>query len=87
MPPSVVTVTSAVPTPGGDVAVIWVSLSSVKDARLLPNLTAGFTPHPKSVPVIVTLVPPEVEPLADEIEVIVGTLQNAKTSEVVPRIK
>jgi len=62
VPPSVVTVTSTVPTPAGEVAVIWVALSTVKEpAALLPNLTA-VTPE-KLVPVMVTLVPPDVGPV------------------------
>jgi hypothetical protein len=35
--------------------------------------------------VIVTLVPPEVEPLAGETEVTVGALQSANASGTVPR--
>jgi hypothetical protein len=62
VPLSVVTVTSTVPTPAGEVAVIWVVLSTVKEpAALLPNLTA-VTPE-KLVPVMVTLVPPDVGPV------------------------
>src|SRR6516162_5634439 len=62
VPPAVVTVTSTVPTPAGEVAVIWVALSTVKEpAALLPNLTA-VTPE-KLVPVMVTLVPPDVGPV------------------------
>ena len=57
VPASVVTVTSTVPTPAGEVAVIWVALSTVKEpAALLPNLTA-VAPE-KLVPVMVTLLPP-----------------------------
>src|SRR5262249_60404699 len=56
------TVTSTVPTPAGEVAVIWVALSTVKEpAALLPNLTA-VTPE-KLVPVMVTPVPPDVGPV------------------------
>src|SRR5262249_3934951 len=59
VPPAVVTVTSTVPTPVGEVAVIWVALSTVKEpAALLPNLTA-VAPE-KLVPVMVTLLPPDV---------------------------
>src|SRR6516164_5504503 len=62
VPPAVVTVTSTGPTPAGEVAVIWVALSTVKEpAALLPNLTA-VTPE-KLVPVMVTLVPPDVGPV------------------------
>src|SRR5262249_25381663 len=53
VPPAVVTVTSTVPTPAGEVVVIWVALSTVKEpAALLPNLTA-VAPE-KLVPVMVT---------------------------------
>src|SRR5258708_37061249 len=62
VPPAVVTVTSTVPTPVGEVAVIWVALSTVKEAAaLLPKLTA-VAPE-KLVPVMVTLVPPDVGPV------------------------
>jgi hypothetical protein len=57
VPAAVVTVTSRVPIPAGEVAVIWVALLTVKEpAALLPNLTA-VAPE-KLVPVMVTLVPP-----------------------------
>jgi hypothetical protein len=57
VPPAVVTVTSTVPIPAGEVAVIWVALLTAKEAAaLLPNLTA-VAPE-KLVPVMVTLVPP-----------------------------
>jgi hypothetical protein len=57
VPPEVVTVTSTVPIPAGEVALIWVALLTVKEpAALLPNLTA-VAPE-KLVPVTVTLVPP-----------------------------
>src|SRR5258708_20924111 len=62
VPPAVVTVTSTVPTPVGEVAVIWVALLTVKEAAaLLPNLTA-VAPE-KLVPVMVTLLPPDVGPV------------------------
>src|SRR5258707_13110330 len=62
VPPAVVTVTSTVPTPAGEVAVIWVALLTVKEAAaLLPKLTA-VAPE-KLVPVMVTLVPPDVGPV------------------------
>ena len=57
VPPEVVTVTSTVPIPAGEVAVIWVVLLTMKEpAALLPNLTAVTSE--KLVPVMVTLVPP-----------------------------
>jgi hypothetical protein len=61
VPPGVVTVTSAVPEPAGVVAVICVGLSNEKlAAGVAPNLTAVASV--KSVPVIVTVVPPAVGP-------------------------
>ena len=62
VPPVVVTVMSTVPAvPAGEVAVIWVSLSTVKlCAGVLPKLTAVAPVKP--VPVIVTVVPPVVGP-------------------------
>ena len=56
VPAGVVTVTSTVPLPGGDTAVIAVSESNVKWAGADPNLTP-VAPL-KSVPVTVTVVPP-----------------------------
>jgi hypothetical protein len=71
VPPLVVTVTSTVPIPAGEVAVIWVALLTVKAlAALLPNLTA-VTPK-KLVPVMVTLVPPDVGPVFGMTLVTVG---------------
>ena len=71
VPPSVVTVTSTVPTPAGEGAVIWVALSTVKEpAALLPNLTAVTSE--KLVPVMVTLVPPDVGPVLGLTLVTVG---------------
>ena len=71
MPPSVVTVTSTVPLPAGDVAVIEVALLiTTEAAAVLPNLTVEAPV--KLVPVIVTLVPPVVGPLVGEIDVTVG---------------
>ena len=57
MPPVVVTVTSTVPVPPGEVAVICVGLLIEKLVALVaPNLTAVAVE--KFVPVIVTAVPP-----------------------------
>jgi hypothetical protein len=76
VPPAVVTATSTVPTPVGEVAVIWVALSTVKEpAALLPNLTA-VAPE-KLVPVMVTLVPPDVGPVFGLTLVTVGSLDCA----------
>ena len=53
----VVTVTSAIPEPAGEVAVILISELTVKlVAAVEPNLTAVAPVNP--VPVIVTVVPP-----------------------------
>ena len=61
MPLGVVTVTSAMPAPAGEVAVICVGLTTEKlAAGVAPKLTA-LAPV-KSVPVIVTLVPPAAGP-------------------------
>jgi hypothetical protein len=64
----VTTVTSTVPLPGGVVAVIWVSESTVSaGAPALPKSTAVAPVKP--LPVIVTLSPPSALPLAGEIAV------------------
>jgi hypothetical protein len=67
----VVTVTSTVPVPAGDVAVIDVVELTVKlVAAVAPKVTAVVPV--KFVPVIVTEVPPVVGPAVGEIEVTVG---------------
>ena len=71
MPPVVVTLTSTVPVPAGEVAVIEVAELTVKPvAGVAPNVTA--VAPVKLVPVIVTEVPPVDGPDVGEIEVIVG---------------
>ncbi len=71
MPPAVVTRTSTVPVPAGDVAVIWVAELTVKPvAGVAPKTTAVAPVRP--VPVIVTVVPPEPGPDVGEIDVTVG---------------
>ena len=71
VPPAVVTLTSTVPLPEGDVAVIWVAELTVKPvAAVAPKVTA-VAPE-KLVPVMITLVPPVVGPDVGEIEVTVG---------------
>ena len=71
MPPTVVTVTSTVPVPAGDVAVIEVAELTVKLVALVaPNFTAVAPVN--AVPVIVTEVPPAVGPAVGEIEVTAG---------------
>src|SRR5437588_1116299 len=61
VPAGVVTVTSTVPVPAGDVAVIDVGEATVKPAFAAPNLTA--VAPPKLLPEIVTAVPPAGGPL------------------------
>ncbi len=61
VPPTVVTVTSTVPVPAGEVAVIEVAESAVMVAAFDPKSTA-LAPS-RLVPVMVTLVPPPVGPL------------------------
>lgn len=57
-----VTVTSTAPVPAGEVAVICVALTTLKElAAVLPNLTAVVPV--KLVPVMVTDVPPVAGPL------------------------
>jgi len=62
VPFSLVTVTSTVPIPAGEVAVIWVALLTVKEAAALPPKLTAVAPE-KLVPVMVTLVPPDVGPV------------------------
>jgi hypothetical protein len=66
----VVTVTSTVPLPAGEVAEIEVAELTVKAAGTVPKFTA--VAPVKFVPVIVTLVPPAAGPLFGEIDVTVG---------------
>ena len=62
VPAGVVTRTSTVPMPGGAVATILLADDSENDAAaVVPNLTA-LAPL-KTLPVIVTLVPPTAGPL------------------------
>jgi hypothetical protein len=71
IPPGVVTVTSTVPAPAGEVAVICVALFIVNVvAAVAPNFTA--VAPVKFVPVMVTLVPPAVGPLVGFTDVTVG---------------
>ena len=64
VPSAVATVMSAVPEPGGLVAVISVPETMVKSAAVPPKLTPVAPVKP--VPVIVTLVPPALVPPAGE---------------------
>ena len=71
VPPAVVTVTSTVPLPAGDVAVIEVALLTVTDvAAVLPNFT--LVAPVRFVPVMVTLVPPALGPVFGLMLVTVG---------------
>ena len=71
MPPGVVTVTSTVPEPAGEVAVICVADSALSELALVePNLTS-LAPV-RFVPVIVTVVPPAAGPLVGSTFVTVG---------------
>ena len=71
VPPTEVILTSTVPVPEGDVAVIWVAELTVKPvAGVAPKVTA-VAPE-KLVPVMVTVVPPAPGPDVGEIELTVG---------------
>ena len=71
VPPVVVTLTSTVPVPAGEVAVIVVAETTVKPvAAVAPNVTA--VAPVKLVPVMVTVVPPPPGPEVGEIDVTVG---------------
>src|ERR1035437_6824331 len=71
VPPGPVTVTSTVPVPGGETAVIDVSELTVKLAAApVPKLTAVAPAN--ALPVIITLVPPAVVPLGGLIAVPTG---------------
>ncbi len=71
VPPVVVTLTSTVLVPAGEVAVIEVAELTVKvAAAVAPNATA--VAPVRLVPVIVTLVPPAAGPDVGEIELTAG---------------
>ena len=71
MPPGVLTVTSTVPEPAGEVAVTCVADSALSALAFAePNLTS-LAPV-RFVPVIVTVVPPAAGPLVGETFVTVG---------------
>jgi hypothetical protein len=71
VPPAVVTRTSTVPEPTGEVAVIEVAELTVKPvAAVAPNVTEVAPVKP--VPVIVTDVPPVPKPDVGAIDVTVG---------------
>ena len=70
VPLGVVTVTSTVPVPAGEVAVIEPAVSAVMVAALVPKSTA-VAPE-RLVPVMVTEVPPPAGPVVGLMEVTVG---------------
>ena len=70
VPPAVVTVTSTVPVPAGEVTVMEVAVSAVTVPAVVPNLTA--VAFARLVPVTVTLVPPAPGPEVGLTAVTVG---------------
>ncbi len=79
VPSGVVTSTVTSPVPAGAIAVIWVSLLTVKAvAAVSPKVTA-VAPE-KCFPVSVTVVPPDVGPAAGEIDATFGS--GGMTSQV-----
>ncbi|HWM82259.1 MAG TPA: hypothetical protein VNQ56_09375 [Pseudolabrys sp.] len=60
------TVTSTVPVPGGTVAVICVSLTTLKEVAALPPNVTAMVLHQKPSPVMVTTAPPAAGPLAGD---------------------
>lgn len=76
VPPGPTTVTSTVPVPAGEVAVIWVSLSTViAVAAVVPKFTAVAPVN--RLPVTVTLSPPAAAPF-------VGLMPLTSGDEVLP---
>ena len=71
MPPVVVTVTSTVPLPAGEVAVIDVALFTVNDEALAPPNFTAVAPV-KLVPDRATDVPPAAGPVPGESAVTAG---------------
>jgi hypothetical protein len=83
VPPEFVTVTSTVPLPAGEVAVIDVALLTVNEvAAVPPNFTAVAPVN--DVPVMVTGVPPAPGPLFGEMEVTDGGRTCAWASRLAP---
>lgn len=78
VPLGVTTVISTAPVPRGEVAVIWVSLFSVKVAKAAPNLTDVAPVNP--LPVMTTPVPPASGPLFVLIPDTTGTVKYANLS-------
>ena len=71
VPSGPVTVTSTVPVPGGEVAVICESESTVMDTAAVPPNWTSVAPV-KPLPSIVTVVPPASGPLAGLMPVTAG---------------
>ena len=71
VPTGVTTVTSCTPVPAGAVAVTWVAELTVKLVALVAPKRTAVAPV-KVTPVIVTTVPPAVEPEAGLIPVTAG---------------
>ncbi|GGO99709.1 hypothetical protein GCM10012280_66790 [Wenjunlia tyrosinilytica] len=85
VPPGVTTVTLTVPEPAGAAVVIWVALTGVNDTDVAPNLTV--VAPVKSVPVIVTGVPPAFEPPLGLRLVMTGTMAHSFwLTHAVPRL-
>ena len=70
MPPAVVTVTSTVPVPGGEVTVTELAVFAVIDAPVEPKWTA--VAEPRFEPEMTTLVPPDAGPEVGEMPVTAG---------------
>ena len=83
VPPKFVTVTSTVPLPAGEVAVIDVALVTVNEAAAEPPNRTAVT-RIKLLPVMVTGVPPAAGPLFGEIDVTVGAGTCAWASRLAP---
>ena len=80
VPPGVVTVTSTVPVPAGDVAVTVVALTGVTlVAAVAPNMTEEAPVS--TVPVMVTVFTPAAGPDVGLIPVTVGAATKVKTSD------
>jgi hypothetical protein len=85
VPPEFVTVTSTVPLPAGEVAVIDVALLTVNEVAGVPPNRTAFAPV-KLLPAMIMGVPPAAGPLFGEIEVTDGGRTCAWTSRLVKAI-
>ena len=79
LPPEFVTVTSTVPLPAGEVAMIDVALLTVNEVAAVPPNRTAVAPV-KLLPVMVTGVPPAAGPLFGEIDVTVGAARKVNWS-------